>query len=323
MNNPLIMNADSMNKNPSFRFSGHETFPCRYAWLPKAFLAIKNDPKIFSNVENSMVEMGVGKNMVRAIQFWVQATGIAEYNKGCAYSVTDFGRALLSSDGFDPFMEDIRTLWLIHWKLSTHVNEPLFAWDYLLNQWQYREITRSESLRIFAKEAQRMGRNLSKITIEQHFDAFLHSYVPTRSPKGDIREDNLDCPLTELELIQTVGERRMDNTGKRETLYAFRHEEKPDITPELFIYCLNDYWDKHRFNEKTLTFRDASIAHGSPGQVFKIPEWNIRERLDSIDADSKGAFIYQETASLQQIIRTNHNDRDFLADIYRMEFAHV
>lgn len=32
-----------------FRFSGHETFPCRYAWLPKAFDAISKDHNAFAH----------------------------------------------------------------------------------------------------------------------------------------------------------------------------------------------------------------------------------------------------------------------------------
>jgi hypothetical protein len=35
-------------------------------------------------------------------------------------------------------------------------------------------------------------RELSDVTLEQHFDVFLHSYVPTRSRKGDVQEDNLE-----------------------------------------------------------------------------------------------------------------------------------
>lgn len=56
-----------------YKISGHETFPCRYAWLPKAFLAIESDPKVFADEEKAMVTLGVGKNMVRAIRFWAQA----------------------------------------------------------------------------------------------------------------------------------------------------------------------------------------------------------------------------------------------------------
>jgi len=269
-----------------------------------------------------MITLGVGKNMVRAIRFWVQAAGVAQPTKEGGYLITDFGRAVLGNEGFDPFLEDIRTLWLIHWQLSTHVNEPIFAWDYLLNRWQHPEISRSAVLRAFHQEAQRQERRLSIITLEQHFDTFIHTYVPTRSRKGEIQEDNLDCPLVELELIQKLGEQRLDNTGKREPIYAFQREEKPEITPELFAYCVNDFWSKRRPNERTLTFRDISVAHGSPGQVFKLPEMEIRERLEMIEADSEGAFSYKESASLQQITRGDASRSDFLSAIYKSQVTY-
>lgn len=303
----------------NYRFSGHETFPCRYAWLPKAYLSLTGDQRIFSDEEEAMVSMGVGKNMVRAIRFWVQATGVAEAAREGGYSITEFGKALLDREGFDPFLEDRRTLWLIHWQLSTHVDEPLFAWDFLLNRWPHPEISRTEALRTFDQEAKRLGRKLSTVTLEQHFDTFLHTYVPTRSRKGDIQEDNLDCPLVELELIQKVGERDYGAGGRREPIYVFRREPKPEITPELFVYCLNDFWNKRRGAERTLTFRDVSVAHGSPGQIFKLPEWDVRERLERLADDSDGAFSYQESASLQQVTRVNQPDffgRDCLAAIY-------
>lgn len=299
-----------------YRFSGHETFPCRYAWLPKAFLTIEKDPKIFADDESAMVAMGVGKNMVRAIRFWAQATGIADSDKRGSYFISDFGRAILDKDGFDPYLEDVRTLWLLHWKLSTQVDQPLFAWDFLLNRWQRPEINRTEVLRAFRQETQNLDRKLSAVTLEQHFDTFLHTYVPTRGRKGEIQEDNLDCPLIELELIQEIGERGTDGRGSREPVYTFRRESKPEITPELFIFCLDDFWKNSRANEKTLTFRDVSVAYGSPGQVFKLPESELRERLEALETDSRGAFCYQESASLQQVIRANYSDRDLLASIY-------
>ena len=59
-----------------------------------------------------MVMLGVGKNMVRAIRFWVQVAGIAQAT-GNGLEVTALGQSLLSRDGYDPFLEDIRTLWLV------------------------------------------------------------------------------------------------------------------------------------------------------------------------------------------------------------------
>jgi Protein of unknown function (DUF4007) len=307
----------------SFRFSGHETFPCRYTWLPKAFKAVTDDPRAFTDEERAMVMLGVGKNMLRAMRFWVQAAHIVAPHEDGGYAVTELGQRLLAENGYDPYLEDIRTLWVIHWQLSTQVEEPLFAWDYLLNRWQHPEINRSEVLRAFGKEAERQERKLSNVTLEQHFDVFLHTYVPTRSRKGDIQEDNLDSPLVELELIQKVGERKLDGTGKRESVYAFRRESKSEITPELFVYCLHDFWVKRHPNEKTLTFREVSVGHGSPGQIFKLPEKDIRERLDTLNTDSRGVFRYKESASQQLITRQDSLDVDLLANVYTFEELHA
>lgn len=306
---------------PNYKFSGHETFPCRYAWLPKAFKAIRRVQRIFSDEERAIVELGVGKNMVRAIRFWVQVTGVAEPSADGGYEITPFGHLLLGPRGLDRFLEDRRTLWLLHWRLLSHEDEPLFAWDYLVNRWAHPEINRTEVLRAFEREAKRIDRKLSPVTLEQHFDVFLHTYTPTRSRKGEIQEDNLDCPLVELELIEKVGERSLGGgSERREPVYAFRREPKPDITPELFIYCLFDYWRKRRPNEATLTFRDVSVAHGSVGQVFKLPEMDVRERLERLEADSNGLFSYQESAALQRVTCPNRQDiseRELLRAIYQ------
>ena len=269
-----------------------------------------------------MVRMGVGKNMVRSLRFWVHATGIARANGDGNCVVTDFGRAIFSDRGHDPFLEDVRTLWLLHWQLCSHTTEPLFAWDYMFNRWQHPEISRASVLPVFSREAERMGRSLSAVTLEQHFDVFLHTYVPTKTKKGNIQEDNLDCPLVELDLIQRTGERRIDSSGRRESLYAFRRDNKPDVTPELLIYCIDDFWRKRRVNEGTLTFRDIAIAHGSPGQIFKLSESAIRERLETIESDSKRAFVYRESAVLQQLSRGTTSLLNPLDLIYRRENIH-
>jgi hypothetical protein len=292
-----------------YRFSGHETFPCRYAWLPKAYLALRENDRIFADEEVAMVALGIGKNMVRACRFWVLLIGIARIEDG-RYVLTDLANLLLEPEhGLDPYLEDIRTLWLIHWQMC-QAGVPLFAWDYLLNRWPHPEMTRTAVLTAFKDEAQRLDRKLSAVTLEQHFDTFLHTYVPTRSRKGEVLEDNLDCPLVELELIQKCGERPIDDSGKREVIYSFRRESKDEINPELFIYSLNDFWLKHAANEMTLNFRDVAVGHGSPGQVFKLPEWDIRDRLDSLENDSGGVFRFQESQAQSHVVVSPSLDKN-------------
>jgi hypothetical protein len=310
----------------NYRISGHETFPCRYTWLPKAVRGLRENPKLFSGEADAMVRLGVGKNMVRSIRFWSQVAGIATVvTKDGGHSLTDLGKVLLGERGLDPFLEDISTLWLIHWNLSTNIENPLLAWDYLLNRWQEHEFVPSAVLKALQKEAEKQDDRLSMVTLEQHFDVFLHTYVPTRGRKGEVQEDNLDCPLVELELIITVGERELDrSSGKRETIYGFRREEKPDITPELFVYCLNAFWEKRHATESTLTLREVAYGHGSPGQIFKLPEEDIRTRVDALARQTNGLFKYNETASQQQILKTGNRDSiELLKQIYSAVAIHA
>ena len=55
-------------------FSGHESFHCRNVWLKKGydFLYLKHK---FSE-PSAVVNLGVGKNMVSAINFWMKSFGL-------------------------------------------------------------------------------------------------------------------------------------------------------------------------------------------------------------------------------------------------------
>lgn len=290
---------------PKFRFSGHETFPCRYAWLPKAVSNLNRNPQMFMDEDDAMVELGVGKNMVRAIRFWADASGVALSQNQNGMKVTALGQTIFGPEGYDPYLEDIQTLWLLHWMLSSANQEPLFAWHYLLNFWHRPDFSRTEVLQTFDREAERLGKKLSPVTLEHHFTTFLHTYLPTRGSKGDILEDNLDCPLTELRFITKVGDRSIGDSGRREAIYAFRTEEKPEIGAQLFEFCLADYWEKRHPHEETLSFRDVAVGESSPGQIFKLPEASIRDRLEDIERSSKGAFVYRESAALPQVHRSS------------------
>jgi len=305
---------------PNYRFSGHESFPCRYVWLPKAFRSIAEDPNVFTNEERAMVKLGVGKNMVRSIRFWVQVTGIARARTRGGFERTDFGRILLKRGGLDPYLEDRRTLWLFHWQIATQVSEPLFAWDCLLNSWVSSSFSRSEVLEAFRIHSAKFGRKLSPVTLAQHFDVFLHTYVPTLGKKAEVQEDTLDCPLVELELIARAGERNLSKSDGREPVYVFNRDRKDDVTGKLFAFCLHDYWRKCRGHESTLQLNDIVNSPYSPGRIFLLSEWDVRDRLEHLEEDSDGAFRFEETALFQRIVRVRKADEAaLLSAIYERE----
>ena len=301
-----------------YKISGHEKFSLRYTWLPKAVIALKQDPKIFSKFDDAIILMGVGKNMVQSIKFWALSTQIVEQDGDGGLAITEFGNALFDTEGLDPYLEDIKTLWLLHWKLSFQKEMPLLAWDYLLNRWHEPEITKSSVMNVFESEKEKIQTNPSSTTLKDHFDTFIRTYVPTRGPKGVIKEDNLDSPLVELELLQKIGEKTNKSlAGKHEPIYVFRREEKPEISSELFVYCLHDFFINAHPNESTLPFHEISVGHGSPGQIFKLSEKNLRNRLENIEKDTSGRMVYKESSSLQQLhMNADLNTNTLLKKIY-------
>ena len=302
----------------SFRFSGHETFSFRHAWLPKAYRLLEQDPFAFSDEDNAMIELGLGKNMVRALRFWVEAAGVARPASGRGLKLTEFAHAVFGPQGLDPYLEDVRTLWLLHWNLSARSEGALFAWRFLLNHWPYPELTRSEALAAFARESAKLGHSHSAITLSQHLDAFLHTYLSSRSSKVGI-EDSLDGPLVDLTLLQPVGERKADG-GRWETVLAFRREPKPDITSALFDYCLEDFWAKFRDGEETLILREVTLGACSPGLIFKLPEDDVRSRLEAYAASgTKRPFLYQPSAVQGLLSRRKGVKAITLAEIYEKE----
>lgn len=287
----------------SFRYSGHGTFPCRYTWLPKVVRHLLDRPTLFDDEDDAMTRLGVGKNMVRAIKFWAESAGVISQAsaRGGVYEVTALGRIVFGPGGHDEFLENVQTLWLLHWNLSTRVREAPFAWYYLLNHWHRSDFTKAELLSAFEQETRREDRPLSAVTLEEHCSIFIRTYVAPRG--GRQPEDALDCPLNELGLIEEVGERPDAESGRREPIYGFRVEDKRDISPELFAYCLHDFWSSRHPSEKTLSMRQVVGGIGSPGQIFKLPEHAVRERLETIGRDSGGVFQYLESASIQQVVR--------------------
>ena len=44
----------------NFRFSGHQTFPLRIAWLPKAVVEINKGKDPLTNIDEGIISLGLG-----------------------------------------------------------------------------------------------------------------------------------------------------------------------------------------------------------------------------------------------------------------------
>ncbi len=300
------------------RYSGHETFVCRYAWLPKVVreLSSKAGETLFKDENEAMVRLGVGKNMVRSAKFWAESAQIIEETPR-GHALTEFGMRLLGHEGHDPYLELPQTLWLLHWKIATHPTRPIFHWTQMLNHWHRAEFGEAEAIRFLEQGLPPEQAKRSKRTLHDGLKVFINSYVPSKSRKGQVAEDNLDCPLTELDLIQIVGE-RINKEQQREVIYSFNKEAKPSVTSKLLGYCIDDFWrcGPHA-DDDSLGFKPISVGENSPGQIFKLPEAALRAKLDSLSTATRGVMSFEESQSMQQVWRKKDaTQMDLLDNIY-------
>ena len=302
----------------NYRIAGHESFSFRYAWLPKAVRRTAGNEGLFADEDQAMVEFGVGKNMVRSIRFWSQAAGLLRLRERGLFEVTDLGHRLLGDEGLDPFVEDTRTFWLIHWQLSRETKRPLLAWHFLLNRWPDPDLTVSKLSPALCRELVRTeGKNPSRVTVERHLDVFFKTYVSGKRARSKVLEDTLDCPLAELELLKIAGS--SVSGPSHEMVYRFRREEKSAVSVALFAWCLEDFWERQFPHSKTLSLKEIAHGSGSPGQIFQIPEVDIRCRMEAMDASI--GFAYTESAASPSLRRTRGVDSSALLEQVYAETA--
>lgn len=282
------------------RFSGHETFACRFSWLPKAVRLIENDPVALTDDETAILSLGLGKNMVKSLRFWLDAYDVASSVDG-AWSLKPFGAAVFGSGGADPFIERTETQWLLHWSVAARSAAPLFAWRHVFHRRMRSDFTRSELVAELRRESAREGYAHSEVTLLQHLDALLHTYVPTHALTAP--EDVLDGPLVDLKLIRADGRRRA--TGMRaEPVFTLARTRSGRIQPSVMNYAIDSFWLDRRGGEKVVSFRDLAYAEGSPGTTLRLNEDELREHLET----AKGVYTFRASGDAGAVSRTTAPD---------------
>lgn len=288
-------------------FSGHETFPFRYAWLKKGVDAVTYKPNFFGDEEAAMVELGVGKNMVRSIKHWCLATAMIEEakrtkEKRSGYQVSALGNLLLGSDGLDPFLEDPATLWILHWQLASSPQRAT-TWFWAFNHVHDAEFTKQDLAAQLQSWTEAAGyKRISPASLRRDIDCFLRTYVPSRRSHSAFLEDTLDCPLVELELIQEAGER---------SSHRFSRGTQAQLPDFVLFYATLRFLAEHLGGRQSASLHELAYGTGSPGMVFKIDENSLARRYESIDEELKRALTYDETAGLRQLYR--HKEIDPIA----------
>ena len=215
------------------KFRAHDTFFIRKGWLNKGLRNVNADAGVFMGSKgNPMDVLGIGANMVKALRYWLQAVRLtSEPASGRKeQTFTDFGNVVFEND---PYIEEMGTLWLLHYHLASNKDEAT-AWYYFFNEFKASEFTKEDFVKQLSNYVRINGEEVSERSLEDDYNCIINTYVSRMksNPEKVQPESNIDCPFGELGLI--------DIANRKEKLYRKATPKKDLIHPLVVLAVILD-----------------------------------------------------------------------------------
>lgn len=264
----------------------HETFTPRYGWLKKGYDGVLDDGNIFKATD-AIEKLGVGKNMVRSIRYWCQAFKVIEEKRNREMAPTELGRRLLDDKGWDPYLEDVATLWLLHWQLFVPPLEAV-SWSLAFNKCHLWSFDSKQLGKLIFNNARKheVFASRSEKTFHRDASCIIRMY------RSGFSEAEIDCPFTQLGLI---------HRAEGNNAVYFEAGAKQSLPPLIFAAACFSYMS-HYVPSGPKTISLYRLAHGdnSPGVVFKAPESAVGDYLYRAQMELDG-FSLNEVMGSQQL----------------------
>jgi hypothetical protein len=190
------------------RFAEHQTFYIREGWLFKGMAAVVEAeskgqlPTIFLD-DDAPERMGIGRNMVRALRFWMQATGITNEKKEqnrFVQHLTSFGNLVWR---YDRYLENEPTLWLIHYHLACSEDKAT-TWYWFFNHFAPVVFDDRSFLEALARWVMTVepDKKIAQSSIKKDVFCLLKTYLPDNELHTP--ENLIESPLAQLNILSQV-----------------------------------------------------------------------------------------------------------------------
>ncbi len=281
-------------------FSGHETFHCRNYWLKKGLDHIWSGQQFN---DDGIIGLGVGKNMVTSIRFWLRSFGVLDEND----TPNEIAKLIFKDKGFDPFCEDIGTIWLLHYLLVTYEKSATAHFVYNAFRKQRVEFNTDQLLAFLERQCKAENVNYNSNSIKKDITLFFRNYsTPTKS-KGI--EDDFSGLLYELNLVQ-----RLEKSGGL-NWYKIENKNRKDLPFEIVLFCIlrnEKYGDSISFNE---LLNDTN----SVGSVFALSSNGLMMKINQMLKAYPSAITFTDNGGVRVLQFSNKkklNPWTVLSDYY-------
>ncbi len=295
-----FLNEITIMNDIKYCFSGHESFPCKSLWLKKGydFYVAQKD----FNSPDAVVELGVGKNMVAAIRYWYKAFGLISSDERIKW-IPDF--LFDNKVGKDRFMEDLGTLWLLHFLLVYSNIASIYNLFFVDFQKERRRFDRNQVLTFVKRKTQEAGKEyqFNENTVKKDIGVLLQNYCLPRNPQSN---EDFSTLLMDLDLLRQKEKKDEHDDDKA---YYFNIEGKKKVSPEIFLFAILIYKDAE---DSTIPFDLLQEV----GLIFCMTDLEVIDMLRLLSEKYSGSMAYSDVAGIRQLQITQQIDPKVLIEQY-------
>jgi hypothetical protein len=288
-----------VSDNYKMTFSGHESFPCKTLWLKKGYDFVK-EQKDFNKPE-AVVDLGVGKNMVASIRYWYKAFGLSKDidTNWLADYIFD------TMTGKDPFVEDLGTLWILHFLLVYTGEASIYNMFFSEFQIERRVFNREQVISFIKRKMIEGGKgNLyNENTVKKDVGVLLQNYC---LPQNSQSNEDYTTLLMDLDLL-----RQADKTDKddKKVYYYFNVDGKRQVIPEIFLFALLTVKNK---SDNTIPYETLYEL----GLMFCMDNLEVINMLKLLSEAYSDSLTYSDVAGIRQLQFTKQMDAKQVLDKY-------
>ena len=286
-----------------FTFSGHDTFHCRHFWLKKGYDFVKTNEKFSS--DTAVVNLGVGKNMVNSIRFWLKSFYIVQENYQNTTKLADY---IFGKNGTDPYLEDIGTLWLLHYHLVT--KEIASIYSIAFNQFRKEriEFTKEHLFHFLERTCKQQNFKVAPNSLKRDIGVFVRNYLLPKSSSQNV-EDDFSGLLIELGLLKEI--EKVETGGS--SWYKIEATEKADLPIEILLFSLleNPNW------QSSMSFISLLNDPNSIGVVYALTANGLISKIEEM-TNRYSFLVYKEDAGVRELQFKEKPDAwEILKDYYQ------
>lgn len=287
-------------------YGQHQSFYLRDRWLNKALKQLQQDERFFYDQE-AFEKIGLGKNMVQSLRFWVIATNVIEekFNeeRKKVHLLTEFGSLIYKYDRFVQFEE---TVTILHYYLVTR-QEPATAWYWFFNYFNEKVFTKDSLLERFIEWVdQAENKSVSEKSLKRDIDCLLKLY--TANPNVDDPEEVIRSPFDFLGLLVANDD------------YFYRYTPK-NIHQTALMYTLLCYAQENDISSVTIEEIETKI--GLWGKAFNLDRIMIVNSLEKLIDHPKYPIKFIRTNQLDTIRLPEVSPLDYLEFEFKRKMGKV